>query len=160
MARGARLEEIEAVYRRRLDELVRVATAVVGDRERARDAVQEAFATAVRKRNRYRGEGSLEAWLWRFVVRAAQEEARRRRPLAFVADEAAGNGYEREAADRVRRSLMRLPERQRNVLFLRYYADLDYATIAEALEMSVGTVSATLHAAHASLRERLREESP
>ena len=50
-----------------------------------------------------------------------------------------------------------LPERQRLVLFLRYYADLDYRRIAQILRVEVGTVSATLHAAHASLRRALNE---
>jgi RNA polymerase sigma factor (sigma-70 family) len=51
-----------------------------------------------------------------------------------------------------------LPERQRLVLFLRYYADLDYAAIAAILEIKEGTVGATLHAAHASLRQALEAE--
>jgi RNA polymerase sigma factor (sigma-70 family) len=46
---------------------------------------------------------------------------------------------------------------QRLALFLRYYADLDYAGIAEALDISRGTVSATLHAAHATLQTQLSE---
>ena len=42
-----------------------VLTTVCRDREAARDAVQEAFAVALGKRRQYRGEGSLEAWVWR-----------------------------------------------------------------------------------------------
>jgi RNA polymerase sigma-70 factor (ECF subfamily) len=55
----------------------------------------------------------------------------------------------------VRRQLAALPERQRLVLFLRYYADLSYSEIGEALGLRTGTVSATLAAAHRSLRGRL-----
>jgi DNA-directed RNA polymerase specialized sigma24 family protein len=51
-----------------------------------------------------------------------------------------------------------LPERQRLVLFLRYYADLDYHTIATALEIADGTVAATLNAAHTTLRKQLEVE--
>jgi DNA-directed RNA polymerase specialized sigma24 family protein len=40
---------------------------------------------------------------------------------------------------------------------LRYYADLDYRAIADVLGIEVGTVSATLSAAHQSLRKRLQE---
>ena len=43
------------------------------------------------------------------------------------------------------------------VVFLRYFADLDYRSIARALDIEVGTVSATLHAAHATLRRSLME---
>jgi RNA polymerase sigma factor (sigma-70 family) len=53
-----------------------------------------------------------------------------------------------------------LPERQRLVVFLRYWADLDYRSIAAALEIEVGTVSATLNAAHATLRRSLQEVQP
>ena len=52
---------------------------------------------------------------------------------------------------------MRLPERQRLVVFLRYYADLDYRTIGQAAGIASGTVAATLSAAHASLRLDLEE---
>jgi RNA polymerase sigma factor (sigma-70 family) len=160
VGRGATLGEIEEVYRRRLNELVRVATAIIGEREPARDAVQDAFARAVRKRRSYRREGSLESWLWRFVVRAAQDEARRRRSDELVDDaQARRNGYEPDELARVQRSVAQLPERQRAVLFLRYYADLDYVSIGHALGISAGTVGATLHAAHAALRQRLGEES-
>ena len=48
-----------------------------------------------------------------------------------------------------------LPERQRLVLFLRYYADLDYRQIADALGIRRGTVGATLNQAHAALRPML-----
>ena len=55
----------------------------------------------------------------------------------------------------MRAALAALPERQRLALFLRYYADLDYAGIAEALGVSRGTVSATLHAAHSNLKSEV-----
>ena len=50
----------------------------------------------------------------------------------------------------LRRWIAALPERQRLAIFLRYFADLDYAAIAAALEIEVGTVSATLNSAHRS----------
>jgi RNA polymerase sigma factor (sigma-70 family) len=53
-----------------------------------------------------------------------------------------------------------LPERQRLALFLRYYADLDYAAIAAALGISPGTVGALLHTARTSLRRTLEEVRP
>jgi DNA-directed RNA polymerase specialized sigma24 family protein len=61
--RGASLDELEALYRSRFDVFARVAASVTGDAERARDAVQEAFAVAVRKRGSFRREGPLEAWV-------------------------------------------------------------------------------------------------
>ncbi len=52
-----------------------------------------------------------------------------------------------------------LPERQRLAVYLRYYADLDYRSIAHALGVEVGTVSATLSSAHQALRRSLRRLS-
>jgi RNA polymerase sigma-70 factor (ECF subfamily) len=75
--------------------------------------------------------------------------------LVETAEEPATNGHREAGAAAV--ALASLPERQRLALFLRYYADLDYAGIAEALGISRGTVSATLHAAHANLQTRLKE---
>jgi len=63
-----------------------------------------------------------------------------------------------EPRDAVRAAVAALPERQRLALFLRYYADLDYAAIAAALGVRRGTVSATLNHAHKTLRAALDEE--
>ena len=156
---GASLDEIERVYRARLPELRRVATAIAGDSDLARDAVQEAFALAVRKRASFSGEGPLEAWLWRIVVNATRDQRRgaRRTAAGPEAPPPRANGHHDATGDRVRAALALLPERQRLILFLHYYADLDYATIAGALEISPGTVGATLHSARASLRRLLEE---
>ena len=78
--RGASLDELEGLYRSRFDVFAGVATSVTGDSERARDAVQEAFATAVRKRRSFRGDGPLEAWVWRIVLNAARSDVRRSSP--------------------------------------------------------------------------------
>jgi RNA polymerase sigma factor (sigma-70 family) len=53
-----------------------------------------------------------------------------------------------------------LPERQRLAVYLRYFADLDYRSIATALDVEVGTVSATLATAHAALRRSYEEAVP
>jgi RNA polymerase sigma-70 factor (ECF subfamily) len=154
--RGASLDELEALYRSRFDVFARIAASVTGEPERARDAVQEAFATAVRKRGSFRGEGPLEAWVWRIVLNAARSDVRRGVP-AVVYDEPGPTNGRPEHDAQLRASLALLPERQRTAVFLRYYADLDYAAIGEALGITSGTVAATLNAAHTTLRSRLEE---
>jgi RNA polymerase sigma-70 factor, ECF subfamily len=154
--RGASLDELEALYRSRFDVFARVAAGVTGDAEQARDAVQEAFATAVRKRGSFRREGPLEAWVWRIVLNAARTDVRRTTRAADHHEPASSNGRPEHDAD-LRLALSRLPERQRTAVFLRYYADLDYAAIGEALNIAEGTVAATLNAAHAALRACLQE---
>jgi RNA polymerase sigma-70 factor, ECF subfamily len=147
------LDELEALYRERLQQYTRAAAAIAGDEESGRDAVQEAFAKAVRKRRRFRGEGDLEAWVLRIVVNAARDarrqRSRRTEPPEPVATRAEELGLPLEL----------LTGRQREVLFLHYYADLDYTTIARALGISAGTVGATLSAARDTLRSAITKEA-
>jgi RNA polymerase sigma factor (sigma-70 family) len=149
------LADLERLYRERYPVFLRVARATVRDHGAAADAVQDAFVQAVRNRRSFRGEGTLEAWVWRMVVNAARKRRRElveRVEAAPLAD-MSRNGF----GDPVRAAAAALPERQRLVLFLRYYADLDYAAIAAALDITEGTVGATLNAAHAALRNSLQE---
>jgi RNA polymerase sigma-70 factor (ECF subfamily) len=67
------------------------------------------------------------------------------------------NGTTTHENARLAAAIAALPERQRLAVFLRYYADLDYAAIAEALGVKSGTVAAALNAAHENLRKTLQE---
>ena len=116
-----------------------MATAIAGNVDLGHDAVQDAFARAVRSRRTFRGRGTLEAWVWRIVVNAARDARRKRGPLLGLRDRP--EALNSNGAG-VSLPLELLTERQREVLFLHYYADLDYATIAEALGISPGTVGA------------------
>jgi RNA polymerase sigma-70 factor (ECF subfamily) len=150
-----RLTEIEAIYRERFPYFVQVAQAVVGDRERAVEAVQDAFVSVIRNRNSFRGDGPLEAWVWRAVVNAARKATRR--PLVEVGEEFDVEYEVPEAVANLAPLVASLPERQRLAIFLRYYCDADYRTLASILDVEVGTVSATLASAHATLRKKLRK---
>jgi RNA polymerase sigma-70 factor, ECF subfamily len=153
-------DQIEAAYRSRYGKFLRVAVAILRDEQLAEEAVHDAFVRALRHSRGFDARGSLEAWLWRIVV----NEARRRRsieraaPLSLLDSPpatATGNGH--SESGHVEALVASLPERQRLVLFLRYYADLDYEAIASALGVKSGTVAATLHAAHTALRRQLLE---
>ena len=134
--------------------------ALIGDEGLGCDAVQEAFVRAVRNRDRYRGNGTAEAWVWRIVINEAHRlrDSQRETPASPDSLEL-GTQSNGDGADRalVRARIAELPERQRLALFLRYYADLDYAAIAEALAIRPGTVAATLNAAHTRLTRDLQE---
>lgn len=155
---GVPLALIEEIYRRSYQRFLRLALAMLGDRELAGDAVQEAFARAVRSRTELREDSKVEAWLWSTLTNVCRDEQRRglRRSSDPPGDEPHRNGSVGEHAG-LRAAIAALPERQRTMLFLRHYADLDYQRIADALSVERGTVAATLHAAHASLRETMKE---
>src|SRR5919202_5922450 len=156
------LELIEEIYREQASRFRRVAAAIVENAEAAEDVVQEAFASAVAKRGSFQGSGAASAWIWRIVVNGALSRRRRgrlERRMTEWLKLGRDHAEDRPVADRSFRGIVaRLPERQRAALFLRYYADLDYAAIAEVLAIRPGTVGKLLHDARATLRAALGDD--
>jgi RNA polymerase sigma-70 factor (ECF subfamily) len=152
---AATADEIERVYLERYAPFRRAVAAIVGGEERAHDAVQEGFARALAKRRQFKG-GSLEAWIWRIVVRQAFDL--RERPVVALEEELdaelLASDQDPELADAIRR----LPPRRRLIVFLRYFGDLSYEQIGELMGISAGTVGAALSQAHDELRTQLELE--
>ena len=155
-SRDPLLDRIEELYSTDFARFVRVAAAITGNVESARDVVQDAFASLIVHRAEYREESLLGGWAWRAVVNAAYSERRARayagRAVARLDSLRQPEASNEEPDAELREAIRDLPERQRTMVFLRYYADLDYAAIAEALAVSPGTVGAALNAARATLR--------
>lgn len=154
-------DAIEMSYRADFVRYLRVAIAICGTEDLAYEAVQDAFAAALRSLDTFRGDGSLDAWLWAAVVNAARNRRRSRdrwwRRREELTDHPAPERAEPHDGQ-VRRAVAELSERQRSVVFLRYYGGLEYREIGQVLGISVGTVGATLTQAHQALRTRLANE--
>ena len=152
-----RAEAIEELYRRRYLAFRNTLATITGSYETARDCVQEAFARALAKRRSFRGEGSLEAWVWKIALRTALEQ----RPDERLA---ATNGLpelallEPERDPELAEAVKKLPPRRRLIVFLRYFADLSYDEIADVCGVSEGTVGAALAQARSALAEALTSE--
>lgn len=161
---GARVEDIERLYRRRVRAFLASVTAYLGDADAALDAVQDGFALALRKRRSFRGAGDLEAWVWRIVLNAARDRVRGRSVRMGRIDRSVTKvkGWDlvpdNDDHAELRGFISALPERQRLAIFLRYYADLSYAQLAQALEVDPGTIAASLNAAHRTLRHKLETQ--
>lgn len=141
--------ELEELYRRRHGAFQVMLASVTGSVESAADVVQEAFARALRDQRGFRGEGSLEAWVWRIAFRVALGEKGSRELTASEVPEIA---FVDESADPGLVAAVReLPRQRRLAVFLRYFADLSYAEIGEVLGVAEGTVAATLSQAHQQL---------
>jgi RNA polymerase sigma-70 factor, ECF subfamily len=147
--------QIESLYRADFHRFERVARAITGDSDSALDAVQEGFADALRHADQWARRGSLDGWVWRCVVNRARKGRRRRAVTETPSDERGADGESTNSELGTR--LAALPERQRLVVFLRYFADLEYREIGAVLGIETGTVSATLHAAHSALRAGYEE---
>jgi len=144
---------------------------VVGNAEDARDVVQDAFVHAFVKLDTFQRASTFYTWLYRIAFNVAVSHCRRRRTTASLdhAREAAGvepadptdnpgdSADREERRDQVRRALAELSEEHRTVLVLREIDGCCYETIAEILDVPIGTVRSRLHRARLQLREQLRE---
>jgi RNA polymerase sigma factor (sigma-70 family) len=149
---------IEEIYRHRYASFLRLGYALLGSADLAREAVQETFASALRERGSFRGEGSLEGWLWKTMLNVCRQEQRRQRRFSDEQPpERAANGRPEEWSD-LRALIATLPDRERHAIFLRYYADLSQDEIAEVLGVRPGTVGAALTHARNKLGVALRSE--
>lgn len=133
-----------ARYGRRL--LVYCACRVEPDA--AEDVVAETFLVAYARRHRYdHDRPSALPWLYGIATNLVRRH-RRTEARAYRA-------YARAARQRLAAALTRLPRRQRDVLLLYAVAQLEYAEIAEALDIPLGSVRSSLHRARAKLRAGL-----
>ena len=156
-------DDIERAYTARYEAFCRMASTVTGHPEAAYDAVQEAFARALVHSDQFRGEGAIEAWLWRIVYRVALENRSNGRwPVTLREIGELGSEDEwmpelprPELDPELASALRALPERARLMVFLRYFADLKYEEIAAICGVQPGTVSAMLASAKTSLARRL-----
>lgn len=135
-----------------LDASFRLAVAILGDQDEARDATQDAFIAAWRQLPKLRDPDKSTAWLHRITVNAAISRLRKR-TRDRVAYEAAGRqapGPAHHDEDVVRREALRtaiwqLKPEHRAVVFLRFYEDLTVGEIARRIGIREGTVKSRLH---------------
>ncbi|HEX5465137.1 MAG TPA: RNA polymerase sigma factor [Candidatus Limnocylindrales bacterium] len=166
MAFRHEIEDFGPFYERTYPAAFRTALGICGEPSLAADVTQEAYVAAYRQRDRFRGQAPAGAWLQRIVVNAALSGLRRRKvrwtePLeAGRHDRAGGEGADRLDALALRAALEVLPAKQRAAVVLRYYHDLDYATIARILDTSPGNVGALLSRAVQRLRLEFDGDGP
>ncbi len=142
-----------------------------GDRELAEEITQATFVKVVRKLAGYQEQGRFESWLFRIAINRLRDEMRRRKrqavPTDFAAtppeamgwaaesDQPGGRLEAMEQADQLRDAVAKLPEADREILHLRYTAELGYKEIAETLGQPLGTVLARGHRALKKLKAML-----
>jgi RNA polymerase sigma-70 factor (ECF subfamily) len=136
----------------------------IGDGADAEDVTSDVFERAVRYRKSYdRRKGEPAAWLIGIARRSIDSHLAARAPSAGeVPDIAATDDLEETTAERIDlvRVLATLDDRDRELLALRYGADLSARQIAELLEQRTNTVEVALHRALARLRRAIERDDP
>jgi RNA polymerase sigma-70 factor (sigma-E family) len=144
--------------------LTRLAVLLVDDLQSAEDVVQDAFTGFLGRAGRLDDPDKALAYLRTAVVNNARSALRRRRTArAYVAprevpvEDPSGRAVLAEEHREVVAALHRLPERQREVLVLRYWSDLSETEIAAAMGISRGTVKSTASRALAALEKQMED---
>ena len=158
--------------------IYRLAYRLLGDRQAAQDAAQEAFVKAWRALPRFKGDARFSTWLTRIAINQCRNELRKRgtvkhtRPASL--DEPVGESdvsraqtlaaagvsawqavRGREIESAFGTVMSELDPESREVLILKEVEALSYEGIAEILEVPVGTVRSRLHRARADVRQRM-----
>jgi RNA polymerase sigma-70 factor (ECF subfamily) len=152
-------DALEVLLDRHVDRVHAICRRILGNAEDALDAGQEALISVARSIHRFDGRSAFTTWLYRVTTNAALDELRRRqrRPVPSMdgsIPEPAATGPGPEAVgDRldIDAALARIPEEFRVAVVLRDLCDLDYAQIAEVLELPPGTVRSRIARGRAAL---------
>jgi RNA polymerase sigma-70 factor (ECF subfamily) len=159
----------DVLVRRHRDRAWAVALRTLGDPSEAEDAVQDAFLSAFRKADRFRGDAQFTTWLHRIVVNACLDRLRRRRvrPVAAYDDSVLDAVpdprdalAERETALEVGEALLRLNDDQRLAIVLVDLQGMSVEDAAGVLDVPVGTVKSRCHRGRATLAVHLGHLRP
>ena len=161
-----------ALVRRHQDRLYHTVYRLVDNAEDAQDVVQEAFLNAYQSLEGFKGDALFFTWLYRIAVNTAISLKRKRRVMVRLSGGSEG-GQGAEPADpsdlsrpehaleqaeqgrRVREALARLSPEHRAVLVMKDMEGQKYETMAEILQVPIGTIRSRLHRARLELRELL-----
>ncbi len=168
--RGDR-EAFRVLVERESTSVIRACHRILGDVHDAEDAAQEAFVTAFRSLDTWRGDGSFGAWMARIAIRVALRKASRRRPVTWIdplttdtadaaftaapAQDPAAIAIRGEREVAVRAAVAALDEPYREVVALRFFGDLSLAEIAAVSGRPLGTVKTHLHRGLGRLRDSI-----
>lgn len=153
------------------DRLYNALVRFLGSAEDARDVTQDTFLQALTKLRTFRRESAFYTWLYRIGFNLAMSRRRREKPCVSIdrltreaGAEPSDNGappdrglLDAERATKVQLALGRLAEEQRQVVVLREIENCSYETMAEILDVPIGTVRSRLFRARLQLKEYLEE---
>ena len=155
---------LETLVRRHQIPAIRAAFAITGDRHLAEDIVADAFLNAYLRIHQFDSKRPFTPWFFRIVVNGALKAVSRRQYVSAGLDPASTEAHcdpeahvlQRELQQSVLDAIRALPPKQRAVVVLRYYLDLDEASIARTVGSPRGTVKARLFLARNRLRKALQ----
>src|SRR5882762_11183405 len=153
-------EAFEMIIRTHSRPLFAIAYGILQNREEAEDAVQDALVKAWKSRWRVRDPEKFPAWLCMIARHRARDVFRKRRTISLAHETHETNQSERtdtaELDRQLHSALASLPEIHRAAVSLRYFEEMDYATIENRLGLTNGSLRGILGRALATMRKQLK----
>lgn len=137
----------------------RLAYSLMGNESDALDAISQMTLLVVEKIGTLRSAEAFSPWSKKILVNVCRDMWRRSpKSLPLDDNDLAGRDPVRELDDdmTIRQFIRELPEKQREVILLRYYMDFEYHDIAQYLAVPEGTVKSRLNRATETLRDRMK----
>ncbi|ASS94445.1 MULTISPECIES: RNA polymerase sigma factor SigW [Bacillales] len=164
--------EIVEIYK---DKVFQICFRMLGNRQEAEDLAQEAFVRAYVNIRSFNIQMKFSTWLYRIATNLCIDRLRKKKPDYYLDAEVAGteglNMYSQIASDMakpeeeveslelqetIQVEIMKLPEKYRSVIVLKYIEELSLKEISEILDLPVGTVKTRIHRGREALRKQLR----
>ena len=149
----------EEIVRAYSDMIYKIAMRYTRNQYDAEDVLSETFLTYFKKERQFESEEHRKAWLIRVTINAAKDFLKSRGSWEELNEEidAAEEPLDREDVLTLRDAILRLPEKQREIICLYYLQDLPVREIAGILDMNENTVKVTLMRSREKLRRFLEE---
>lgn len=148
---------------------------MLGNRHEAEDAAQEAFIRAYTNIQSFNQELKFSTWLFRIATNLSIDRMRKKKPNQYLDAEVAGKEgltlYSQipsdtplpeieleslELQETVHKEILKLPEKYRSAIILKYIDELSLNEISEILGLPIGTVKTRIHRGREALRQQLR----
>lgn len=164
--------EIVEIYK---DKVFHLCYRMLGNRHEAEDIAQEAFIRAYVNINSFNINLKFSTWLYRIATNLCIDRIRKKKPDYFLDAEVAGTDgltmYSQipsdtplpekeleslELQDTIQKEILKLPEKYRSAIVLKYVEELSLNEISEILDLPLGTVKTRIHRGREALRHQLR----
>jgi RNA polymerase sigma-70 factor, ECF subfamily len=164
--------EIVELYK---DKVYQISYRMLGNRHEAEDIAQEAFIRAFINIHSFNIDLKFSTWLFRIATNLCIDRIRKKKPDYYLDAEVAGtdglNMYSQipsktdmpekeleslELEETIQKEILKLPEKYRTVIVLKYIEELSLIEISEILNLPIGTVKTRIHRGREALRKQLR----
>ncbi|MDM5196943.1 RNA polymerase sigma factor SigW [Fictibacillus enclensis] len=158
------------------DKIYRLCYRMVGDRHEAEDLAQEAFVRAFVNIDKYSGSYKFSTWLYRIATNLCIDRLRKRKPDYSMDAEIPGTEgatlysqvadadplpeeevEEKEKHDHLQQEIMKLPEKYRTAILLKYIEDMSLEEISSVMDLPVPTVKTRIHRGREALKKAYKK---